>query len=89
MQDSQQKQLIMALDMICGIKDKLDKVFALLKTVLGMNTEENYDKIAINPVGPEFTINIVPEIEEFDNFEQILEVLNQIGDKMEYNFKKG
>ena len=89
MQDSQQKQLIMALDMICGIKDKLDKVFALLKTVLGMNTEENYDKIAINPVSHEFTINLAPEIEELDNFEQILEVLNQIGDKMEYNFKKG
>ena len=45
MQDSQQKQLIMAFDKICGIEDKLDKVFALLKTVLGMNTEENYDKI--------------------------------------------
>ena len=54
----------MVLDKICRIEDKLTKAFVLLKTVLGMSTEENYDKIVISPVNHEFPINLFPETED-------------------------
>jgi len=72
---------------LASLENKFDTTLGLLKKILGMDMDEPDLKVKLNEKA--YTLDLVPEIQDFNNYDAILEALNEIGDKNGYNFKKG
>lgn len=72
---------------LSALEKKVDTTLDLLKKVLGLEMNELDLKVQLNEKA--YTLDLVSEIQDIDNYDAILELLNELGDKNGYNFKKG